>query len=224
MTGDFNGDGRLDAAVSDNTADRVGVRLGNGDGTFGVERLTGPRDVFKLATADFDHDGKLDLAAGRYRRDGFVRLLGNGDGTFGAASAYLMAIDPGPVAIADLDGDGNADIAENGLGQFKIVVRSGRGDGTFGRRQVVRWDTIGALLVTDVNRDGRPDLITDGASPRDQLGVMVMLNWTGDRAPPCVACPWNARACASPNATSSAPAAGSLASVTATRATSARTW
>src|SRR6185437_16361513 len=34
VVGDFNGDGKLDLAVTDETANTVSVLLGNGDGTF----------------------------------------------------------------------------------------------------------------------------------------------------------------------------------------------
>src|SRR6185369_2682810 len=61
--GDFNGDGKLDLAVANQTTNNVSVLLGNGAGSFGaatnfaVGTLPTP-----VAVGDFNGDGKLDLA------------------------------------------------------------------------------------------------------------------------------------------------------------------
>src|SRR5205823_860128 len=62
VTGDFNGDGRLDLAVANVSSNTVSILLGNANGTFqpaqnfatGVGRLS-------LAVGDFNGDGNLDL-------------------------------------------------------------------------------------------------------------------------------------------------------------------
>ena len=69
--GDFNHDGRLDAAVGGEAAlpDGLSVFNGNGDGTFGVpfqspQRFsTGGNDPFGVAAADLNGDGRVDLVA-----------------------------------------------------------------------------------------------------------------------------------------------------------------
>lgn len=59
--GDFNGDGKVDVAVS--LGDAVSILAGNGDGTFqnGVDFVVGVTD-FGLAVGDFNRDGQADLA------------------------------------------------------------------------------------------------------------------------------------------------------------------
>ena len=68
--GDFNGDGRLDAAFTmlastspyDNGT--VGILFGNGDGTMTVspQVLNVEACPLKLFASDFNHDGVMDLA------------------------------------------------------------------------------------------------------------------------------------------------------------------
>jgi hypothetical protein len=58
--GDFNGDGKLDAAVVEGTG--IGLLLGNGDGTFQspIDQLPA-NGVTSLSMGDFNGDGSLDL-------------------------------------------------------------------------------------------------------------------------------------------------------------------
>jgi hypothetical protein len=62
VTADFDGDGRLDLALTNTNTDNFSVLLGNGNGTFqnAVQFPCGhlPRGI---ATADFNGDGKPDL-------------------------------------------------------------------------------------------------------------------------------------------------------------------
>jgi hypothetical protein len=103
VTGDFNGDGRDDIAVVNESGGVggvafVGIGLGNGDGTFTAGQQLAPlAGTFhaSIITADFNGDGKLDLAiaAGAGSNGtafgGVQVALGNGDGTFtGPTTVY----------------------------------------------------------------------------------------------------------------------------------------
>jgi len=62
-TGDFNGDGKVDLAITDRSDNSVSILPGNGDGTFQspLEFTTGSFAA-GVAAGDFNGDGRLDLA------------------------------------------------------------------------------------------------------------------------------------------------------------------
>ena len=119
VTADFNGDGKLDVAVTDAGGNTVMVLLGNGDGTFGVP-ITIPvgNQPEAIVAADFNNDGKLDLAVANYLDGTITLLLGNGDGTFTQAtgSPYAAGQAPYQMVAADFNGDGKLDLAVANLG------------------------------------------------------------------------------------------------------------
>jgi hypothetical protein len=84
--GDFNGDGKVDLAITGSAG--VSIYLGNGDGTFRPTGSYGPGGQ-SIAVADFNQDGKLDLVDDG-NSEAYI-LLGNGDGTFRPGIPYLLA-------------------------------------------------------------------------------------------------------------------------------------
>jgi autotransporter-associated beta strand protein len=80
VVGDFNGDGRLDFAVTDFNAGGVWVGLSNGDGTFAVNGINFPAGAgpVGLVAGDFNGDGLLDLAVTNSRDNTVSILLGLG--------------------------------------------------------------------------------------------------------------------------------------------------
>lgn len=75
-SGDFNGDGVPDLAVTDLLIARVTFLLGNGDGTFRVSLGYGlPGSSERSVVADFNGDGKLDLAAAVFGKQAVAMFL-----------------------------------------------------------------------------------------------------------------------------------------------------
>jgi hypothetical protein len=155
ITGDFNGDGKLDLAGF--TGDSVWIALGNGDGTFQTPATftTGQSGLFLLA-ADFNNDGKADLAVSNTTNNTVSILLGNGDGTFQNPKTFTAG--PGGVVAADFNGDGKLDLVLP-FGN-KISVFLGNGDGTFQPGIISLTPDIffSGAIVGDFNRDGKLDL------------------------------------------------------------------
>ncbi len=192
--GDFNGDGKVDAAVADYGTGNAYILLGNGDGTFVLKStyvVNQPYYSPSIAVGDLNHDGKLDLVFPTS-----AVLLGVGDGTFkmtwfppipGAGSA---------VTIADFNGDGIPDLAvtNSSTTTNDISIMFGRGDGTFQNPINYRLDLPPYFVAAgDLNHDGEPDLAIT-----NQLGVEVLLNYdhgsfkspityTADKTPATVA-------------------------------------
>ena len=111
VSGDFNGDGKLDLAVANQDDSTVSVLLGNGDGTFQSPVLyrvnLAPSG---MVVADINSDGLPDLVTSNLGSNDVTVLIGNGDGTFKAAVNFPVGNAPAAIAVADFNNDGQPDI------------------------------------------------------------------------------------------------------------------
>jgi len=114
LTGDFNGDGKMDVAVlQQNQYPQIQILLGNGDGTFRTgQLLTTEFGANAAVVADMNGDGYLDLVVGHCCGEtDDTYLLGNGDGTFQAEVDFPAGASPQGLAVADWTGSGKPDLA-----------------------------------------------------------------------------------------------------------------
>src|SRR6185436_7681046 len=109
--GDFNLDGRLDAAVTNQTSNDVSVMLGDGDGTFGPATHYSVDQPRRVVKGDFNVDGRLDLAVLNQAGAGpfLYLLIGQGDGTF-SSSPVAVPAGTNSIAAGDLNNDGKVDL------------------------------------------------------------------------------------------------------------------
>ena len=177
--GDFNRDGKLDLAVTEDSgttsSGSVSVLLGNGDGTFQmpVSYSVGASPT-SVAVGDFNRDGNLDLAVANF-------ITNNGDGTFQPRRDFSAGGRPtAAVTVGDFNGDGVPDLAvaiRSYPGPGGISVLLGYGDGTF--QSAAEYGTLSSPLsvaVGDFNRDGKLDLVVANSAENGGIpGVSVLL-------------------------------------------------
>jgi hypothetical protein len=166
--GDFNGDGKLDIALTGggygmNTVNEVMILLGNGDGTFSLapnSTFATGNDPWAIVAADFNGDGKLDLAIANQGGSTLTILLGNGDGTFTPSSGSPVAVGRNPYALAaaDLNSDGKLDLVVANSTDSTLSILLGNGDGTFtpaASSPVALPSPPTSIAVGDFNGSGR---------------------------------------------------------------------
>jgi len=175
---DFNGDGNLDAVVTDVSGGAVSILLGNGDGTFQLPQVyTGINQTTGVAVGDFNRDSKLDLAVAVYNDASVLILLGNGDGTFSIGQEWFADLSPGKVIAQDFNKDGNTDLAVSDLDGGDVSVLPGQGSGKFPMALNFPSGTNPSYVASsDFNRDGSFDLAV--ANYGDNT-ISVFLNAAG---------------------------------------------
>ena len=138
LTGDFNGDGKLDLVTEGYLYDpatifktlTLSVLLNNGNGAFTAVPTTNTGVDFGqepggAAVADFNGDGKTDIAIVSYKNQDI--LTSNGDGTFTVAvttDGALTAPDDYWLATGDFNGDGITDtiLANSDLDTAAVTI------------------------------------------------------------------------------------------------------
>jgi hypothetical protein len=173
---DFDNDGRIDIAAGNEDAPSLTV-LNNSTAlvragfAFSRQMRGAPNSTFSgastVAIADFDHDGKTDTLTHRWPR-GLLVLLGNGRHV-----ELLSDRSFGDIEAADMNGDGHDDIVTllpgPTLSSGDVVwVVPGDGTGQFGPPNGTSTNVYGMrLVIADLNRDGKRDVLGFGHSLAD---------------------------------------------------------
>jgi hypothetical protein len=191
---DFDGDGKVDAAI--NFADHGTVLKGNGDGSFtatnaaltvpavsGITLITNVVPV--VAVGDFDGDGKQDIALlgtyVNYTANNSVEYsnalwvyFGNGDATFSQPVSAGVFLDRSYFSLASgvLNESGRSDflLSGNAFGSDQAsalsVITSLPGRSFSAEQFLVGGDPIDSVHLADFNQDGKLDvMVSNGAGP-----------------------------------------------------------
>lgn len=165
---DFNGDGKLDLAVTDLMSHTVNVYLNSGTGSFGAPVTTTlPGSAFfglgSLVSGDVNEDGKQDLIVGPIggsQED--IVLLSNGDGTFTPGQTLMSTFGFTNAYLVDVNGDKHLDLVSGG--NALLDVELGDGKGNFTQKPLpagytpLTFNT--GLTVGDFTGDGHPDFLS----------------------------------------------------------------
>ena len=186
---DFNGDGKLDVALTDTfgSDNAVAIALGNGDGTFQNLPILYSAGLLPagVVSLDVNGDGKPDLAvAGGYGVLSYfslTTLINRGDGTFPNPINYPVLQLPYSAAIGDFNDDGHVDIATTSFTQTGgVSVLLGKGNGTFQTHvDSLTGQFPTAIGAGDFNGDGKVDLVVADATPTSQLLSTLIGNGDG---------------------------------------------
>jgi len=186
--GDFDSDGKLDAAVTSTgfrsgavspaPADRLTLLFGDGRGGFrrsDIPQKTG-RTWF-VATGDVNGDRKPDLVTTHIASELVSVLLGDGRGSFAEAdgSPFQLGQQAFYVGLVDLNRDGRADLIAAANTGIRALIGDGRGGfRTAPGSPFATGKGTWKLAAGDVNADGKSD-VTASSLESDSLTVLLGL-------------------------------------------------
>ena len=171
---DINDDGKKDILFKTNLDEIAWIENLDGQGGFGVKNIISNSNYpYFINAADMDGDGDQDVLSIIFQ-EGIIWFENtDGQGTFNSGtiididSEYLYEI-----AIFDLDNDGDQDIisAFNNGPATLIWYENLDGLGNFDTSKEIyqfayssSWTTINSIIPTDINNDGKIDILFDSA-------------------------------------------------------------
>ena len=178
VTGDFNGDHKLDIAVVDQrtgtltgppVAGAVSIFFGVGDGSFIVPSTIPVGDLpTALVTADFNHDGLADLAVTNALDGTVTLLLGKPDGTFASGGTFNVGLQPQSLVVGDFNNDQLPDLAVANQQSNDVSILLNDGSGGFKPQQRFAVGTQPTSITSaNFNSDGFADLAVANVGSKD---------------------------------------------------------
>jgi hypothetical protein len=136
----------------------------------------------QFVAADVNGDGKLDLICPNPDDGTLTVLTNNGSGFFSSNATYAIGSYPMPLVAADIKGDGKVALicgiaTDNTLQQNVLIVLTNNGSGVFGSNAAYFVASsparVSQVVATDVNGDGKLDLICDNTAYYGSILVLT---------------------------------------------------
>ena len=183
ILGDYDGDGRIDLAVTGSSSFTVVINEG------GRRFRTGATYVLQQSpfqntgvTDDFNGDGRLDIVL--KTPVGLQTMHGNGNGTFSYGPFSYVAGVPGAIASLDdanLNGDGRRDIVASDAATQQVFALLNSGNGSFTVRSRVSVPVVPTTVRTgDLDHSGADSIVVlPEVSPPNRSAAVVLNDGTG---------------------------------------------
>jgi VCBS repeat protein len=167
--GDYNGDGRMDIAVSTFVAGTVAVLLRQPGGGFALEGTPIALGVHTtaIASGDFNSDGRTDLAVTQNDGNQVLILLRNAPNNgFSVQMNFPTGLNPRAIAVGDYNGDNLPDLAIANQTGDSVTILLRVAAGTFASEAAVpAGDDVAGIVAADFDGNGRDDLAVTNFTP-----------------------------------------------------------
>lgn len=181
-TGDFNGDGTPDVAVTHDATGQLSVLISDPGGLFEppVAYAVGTSPVFATA-GDLDGRDGVDLFVVNSGSSNVSVLLNRGDGSFRDATEFSVGIGPRVGQLADFNGDGHLDAVTSNFASFSVNVLRGDGQGGFPENSSLTvGDNPHFVVAGDFDLDGLQDIAVAHRVEPSTTGAVSLFRGLGN--------------------------------------------
>ncbi len=177
VAADFDGDQHTDLAIANPVSMRV--LFGDGHGQFSPPTVAAGNGPYGVLAGVINGDGPPDIID--LDMPGAIQTVRVENGRTLAPLASIPTGDPTRLfaAAGDMNGDGRVDVAFDSFSSDLMGLALGTGNGTFRlRRQFPAPSNCTGVLVVDLNKDGRLDVVTTTTAAQFQAPRLVEV-WLG---------------------------------------------
>lgn len=172
---DLDGDGDLDAVLTERTGNKVTWIENLGGGSFAKRLVANLTNAYSCDVVDFDGDGDLDVVASNLSGGFIYWYQNNGSEVFTQFTVNTTYPQPYEVRALDHDNDGDMDVLSacySNLQQVgKLVLHRNMGNGTFQAFEIDQSAPgITSCYWVDLDGDGDMDIVAT-------MGDQDRINW-----------------------------------------------